>query len=278
MAEIYRDSTGKALDLGIEDALVEKVEFIRGEEVVAEAYDTPATIPYKITHEDGDFLVKWYYNVEGDEYTRTESHAVVTPLFSKQDLLDEDAMYSTLTDAQVVELELLIRKIIEAHTGQHFGYREGLVMANGSGFNYLTLPERAISTDSPFDIINNGYGVKYRGYYSVADNVKVPAEEEVISQTGVIGFAKTPYFKQNHTYAVYGKFGWVSVPEDVRKAALILAELFSCDETTWRDRYIKSIRAADWRFDYDGGTYRGTGSVSADQLLAKYVIGGIYVV
>ena len=69
-----------------------------------------------------------------------------------------------------------------------------------------------------------------------------------------------------------GAFGWESIPSDIKDAAMLLAELFSCNEATWRDRYIKAIRAADWRFDFDGRAFEGTGSVSVDRLLEKYTV------
>jgi hypothetical protein len=281
MAEIYRDKTGSAVDIGITGAVVSAVTFERNGNVISTGTSSPAAIPYKITHLDGEFDVVWTYSLEGDTYTRRDTHNVVTPLFTKDELVAYDSMFSALTDEQEVQLELLVRKIIESYTGQSFGYREGSVKSYGNGDSVLLSNQRVISLDANgYKITNNGYGIEsISPFYS---EIQVDSfEESVQFANGVI----TPstvgvnrIFRNNVLYTITGKFGWPSVPEKVKQAALILANEFSCDENTWRDRYIKSVRAADWRFDFGSGAYTGTGSLNADQLLAEYVVGGLAVV
>lgn len=270
MAEIYRDAVGKAVTLGVAGAVVTKVEFKRHGEVLHSTTTSPAEIPYAVTHEDGEFDVVWTYTVAGESYSRTEKLRVVTPLFTAEDLAYDSALNS-LSAEQVVRLESLVRRIIEAYTGQTFGYRKGWVISRGRGDNYLISPERVISVDSDaLQVSSSNYTVTRTSVnYNVADvNIKVPAEEEAF----FYGVTPSRNFSNGTTYKIYGEFGWASVPDDVKEAALLLAEEFSCDESVWRDRYIKSIRAADWRFDFVPGAYTGTGSLSADQLLAKYVV------
>lgn len=283
MAEIYRDATGKAVDIGINGAVVSEVKFERNGEVVSTATSSPAPIPYKVTHLDGEFDVVWTYSLEGDTYTRRETYNVVTPLFVKSELIASDDVFASLTDDQVVELEALVRKIIEAFTGQTFGFREGQVRAYGNGDSVLLSSQRIVSLDAPdYRVVNGGYGVEAVAAWP--EEIQVNSFEETVKFThGVITSSqyhnnKVWIWRNNVPYVITGKFGWQSVPDEVKQAALILAGMFSCDETTWRDRYIKSIRAADWRFDFGSGAYAGTGSLSADQLLSKYVVGGMAVV
>lgn len=281
MAEIYRDSTGKAVDIGITGAVVSEVKFERNGEVVSTATSSPAPIPYKVTHLDGEFDVVWTYTLEGDTYTRRETYNVVTPLFVKSELVASDEVFASLTDEKIVELEALVRKIIEAFTGQTFGFREGTIKAYGNGDNVLLSDQRIISLDAGgYRVVNNGYGVEAISVWP--QEIQVNSFEETAQfVNGVITtvpYHETRVWKDNVPYKISGKFGWASVPDDVKQAAIILAGMFSCDETTWRDRYIKSIRAADWRFDFGSGAYAGTGSLNADQLLAKYIVGRMAVI
>lgn len=269
MAEIYRDSVGLGITLDIQNATVTKVVFKRdGVDTDGVHAGSTASLPYSITSMDGPFQIEWTYSVEGLPYTRVETHRVVTPLFKADDLAYDTALNSLSAD-QVVRLESLVRKVIESYTGQTFGYRKGYVLALGRGDNYLALPERAISLDDTgFNSVAGGFIVRPKSNGSLVDpNIKVPAQEEAY----YYGYPQNGTFSSNATFKIYGEFGWTTVPQDVKEAALILAEDFSCDESMWRDRYIKSIRAADWRFDFNDGAFAGTGSLAADQLLAKYV-------
>lgn len=280
MAEIYRDSVDKAVALGIPDAVVSKVDFIRDGLVVAT--NTTGQIPYSITQQDGRFAVLWTYSVPGDggTYTRTEEHSVVTPLFNKADLVRKDSTMSTLTDEQVIDLESLIRKVVEAYTGQSFGYRKGQITVWGSGDSVVNSPERVLSLSggwAGYRPVNDGYGVERISNYASGTTVVVRNGEAIGVNLEPI-YGNNTSFRNNVGYVLTGEFGWYSVPEDVKTAALILAEEFSCDESVWRDRYIKSVRAADWRFDFTAGSHIGTGSLTADQLLAKYVVNRMVVI
>jgi hypothetical protein len=278
MDEIYRDSTDKAAVLGIAGATVTSVEFKRDGDIVSTAVGSTVPIPYKITQMDGPFLVVWNYTIGADTYTRTDEHVVVTPLFNKAELVADDPDFSVLDDDQVVRLEGNVRRIIEAYTGQTFGYRVGKVVVWGSGDSILNSPERIIELSTGwagYRTASGGFTIERIGTGGSNLNIKVPEQEEA----AYYGYNfNTTTFGKNRGYVLSGEFGWRSVPTDVKQAALLLAELFSCDESMWRDRYIKSIRAADWRFDFIDGGSDGTGSVMADQLLAKYVVNRMVII
>lgn len=279
--EIYRDTTGKTLDLSIPNATVSKVEFYRNGEKVSESTSSTVTVPYSITHMDGHFSVKWYYAMEGSDYTRVDTHQVVTPLFSAEELKDFNDSFATLEDKKIVELERLVRNIIEVNTGQSFGYEETSVVVYGKGESFLTLPRRIVNVNS----ISNGPLAFPFAYRPIKAGFAV--EADVALDAGVVtsnGSIVDPYalnyrlFPRGAQFTVAGAFGWESVPSDIKQAALLLAELFSCREATWRDRYMKAVTAADWRFDVDGRAFSGTGSVSVDQILSSYTVGTMAII
>lgn len=289
MTEFARDTTDASVSLNVAGADVTSVVFKRGGKEIGSASSSPAPLPYAITHQDGEFTVLWKYTVEGIEYQRPDSHTIVTPLFTREELNEYNAQFTSLQPAQFNILERMVRHIIQKYTGQEFGFFAGTINAIGSGFNSLTLSRRALSVSSiayadgttptinlnrEWSLTNGGFIVRPLAGY-LADSIKVPSYEEIVNETGVIFdpyTASRVTFRNTVEYAVTGEFGWHSVPDAVKQAALILAVEFSCKEATWRDRYIRSIRTADWGFTFNSGAFAGTGSVSADLLLADYVV------
>jgi hypothetical protein len=291
MAEIYRDKTGTALAFDIAGAVVTKAEFIRGGEVVSTVTNNPTVaVPYAITKTDGPFWVKWYFNLEAGSHERVEEHAVVTPVFTEEELKDWDTDFDILTADKVVYLERLVRQIIQTYTNQKFGYREGEIVLWGNGGPILYSEERIITVENwAYGYLPDGYGI-HTGSSSFPNNlnVKIPYQEELINdplylvkKTQSVPIATSGYsqvYADGAPYRFTGLFGWVSIPEEVKTAALYIAEAFTCNESLWRERYIKSVRAADWRFDFSEEIFRSTGSLTADQLLDPYVRIGYAVV
>ena len=285
MGEIYRDATGKSVTLSVTGASVVDVNFLRAGVL------TPATpsglsvpIPYSITCTDGDFDTVWDYMVSGSPYTRVDRNTVVTPYFSKTDLIAYSTIFSAITDQQAVNLERLVRSIINKVTMQDFGRKSGSITSYGTGDSVLLLPEHCeqfidlayatnpvVKLDSQYRVVNKGYGIEQVGVDN-GDSIRVPAYEEQFGNQVI-----TPYyfiigkFKDDIEYLVDGVFGYTSVPDDVALAALILAEALSHDETSWQDRYVGSIKAADWSIEFNGGRFGGTGNAKVDMILSKYI-------
>jgi len=273
MSEIYRDATDAEVSLNITGATVTAVEFTRdGVALGSIGSASPALVPYAVTYSDGPFRVKWTYTVGATTYTREEEHDVVTPLFSATELRGFNDSFNTLADNKVVELESIVRKIIEGAVGQRFGYRKGTMLVYGSDKPFLRTPERVISTEGLDDfgalrIVNNGFGVTRTGWTWNGDILSVagPIRDPRFGH-------RTDTFGRNLPYVIKGEFGWLSVPNDIKQAALLLAEEFSCKEAAWRDRYLIAISASDWRFQFDPRAFAGTGSVTVDKLLEPYAL------
>lgn len=286
MAEIYRDAPTTSITLSTGTAT--SVKFVRnGEDIVAPSLSgNTALIPYSITRVDGDFDTVWNYT-QGAPYTRIDRNTIVTPYFNAADLTAHDSDFSTLTTAQVIKLERLVRGVIDAYVGHNFGYEEGWVTTYGTGDSVLHSPKKVLTIaslvegDDPIDQlgynyrpINQGFDVELIGFGDY-DNIKVPASEE--HQLTVYRYT-TGRFINNTPYTIYGTFGYHSVPYDVNLAALHLAEEFSCDENLWRDRYIKSIAGDGFDIEFRSDAFTGTGSVIADQLLGKYVANKLVII
>jgi hypothetical protein len=77
-------------------------------------------------------------------------------------------------------------------------------------------------------------------------------------------------WKDNVWYTITGDWGYEDVPTNVKEAMLILIEDAICPDSEYRDRYIDSVKTADYQYMYTSNAFRGTGSVIADQLLEPF--------
>lgn len=266
MSEIYRDSTTTGLTFDV-SSNVQKCEFIRNDAIVATVINASTVqVPYDITRYGGSFIVKWTYTVSSVSYEKTEEHKVVTPLFKQSELVAWDSDFSSLSAVKVKTLESMIRGLVEVYCGQKFEiFKMHVPVKSFNGTHYVS-PYRIVSQENTSLTISSGRTSVFRRPLVSGDfNIKIPIEAEAM-QSGTFSTATKA--------TLYGEFGWISVPEEVRTAALYIAEAFTCKESLWRERYIKSIRAADWRFDFAEGAFHSTGSVVADQLLEPYRLYG----
>ena len=287
MAEFYRDNQGytapKYLGFDILGGTFQEARFERNGETVAIATTSPAIIPQEIISLGGDFTVTWTYTVGGKEYFKKEDHRVVTPVFTKASLVAWDPEFSSLSDDKIFRLENIIRSVIEHITGQKFNYEYKTIGFQGSGGSKIGLPSRLVDASGIYD--PNGGLLDVAVYpdndgWTLAINNGPTWVDNLASSTAPI---TNPWylrgiFKNGQQYFITGYFGYHTVPEDISLAAKILAEDYGCDESLWRDRYLASIRAVDWRFDFRPEAFKKTGNVKVDQILEKYTLVGMAVV
>lgn len=202
-----------------------------------------------------------------ESFVVTDYLDVVTPLFLKSDL---PADYQT--GDQWKELENLVRMVVEAFTGQHFGRRIETHTVNTNGVNFFQVPiieytglsarymTNTTTLNPPkfsYEFIDGNFGMKITSspYYDIKTD-----SMWVLGQRVPAGYV-----------CIDGVFGYDRVPSDVKAAALLIAGLWGCKQTLWRDRFIQTMRSSDWSLQYHDGAFGpSTGSVTADNLLAKY--------
>lgn len=275
-------------------------------------------LPY-LGADANDVEVVWNFtiaSVPDESFDETFSYEVVTPLLNKQEMLrvlDDD----TLTDEDIWEVEAAVRHVIQAHTGQKFGYDRGKTLTvEGHGETALRMPERLVSITGvstltsalsvgAFIITSDGWYLKkswaeatplavatdsqfwgdlaYNGpfdnnIYSDPDgDGEPPLVGPLASRPGGITIAPgasgraTPW-KQDYPFEITGDWGYKTVPPAVKEAARLLVNDYACSEAAYRDRYLESIKAADWRLQFSSRAWESTGNARADYLLSDYVI------
>lgn len=255
--------------------------------ITSDANGLSFTLPFFLVDSDSELEIHWTFNYieEGityqyDEYTTA---SVVTPILPLSEI--KTIVGSEFTDAQVEELESAVRYIIQAHTGQFFGKFIGKKWVSGSGETYLRLPSRLISLTSINDNIywNEGLAVRGSGWYLQSKAYGVPS-----IRADFDGYHENPWsgkapiiapnsknlfnFIEHAEYTIDGTWGWRSVPEQVKQAAKLLINDYACGDNNYRDRFLTSMTAADWKIQFHEGAFSNTGNVRANQLLAEFVL------
>lgn len=296
--EIYRNSSNATVSIKAPVTLTAAVvRFISNGLVLHEAstvtfdgVDTySVTIPWHITRQDQDFIVEWTYSFDehGVPHTLTERVEVqiVTPLLSLDEIarIAEKELPADLD--YVTDLERKVRFAIQTISGQNFGKWYGVMSSSGNGSNRLLLPapildftrlsfDGAIRSNWGLTIILDGWGLS--GGTVEINSIKQAPPDWMLDRFDYDGKIRAPMVYDAHRfhdgveYVVEGLWGYRDVPADIKQAARLLVSDYACDESLWRDRYIDSIRAGEWRFEFNPNAFTGTGNVQVDQILANY--------
>lgn len=264
------------------------------------------TLPYNLSQVEATYEVEWSlaYFENGDEHTLNRKSIVDTvrpilPLPTIKGILGPDA-----EDHEVADVEKAVRLVIQAHTGQFFGYARKTLTVEGHGEAALRLPERLVELEGLSTlnaslnihraiITSDGWYLKkgwtdevtwtpnadeYFSGTSIDNDGVLPGEPgyeqsdhgHIIVAPGATGKA-TP-FRDDYPFRISGWWGYKSVPPAVQEAAKLLVNDYACQEAIYRDRYLESIKAADWRLQFSSRAWEYTGNARADQLLSEYVL------
>lgn len=240
-------------------------------------------LPFFLSQSDKELQVRWVFNyTEGGqtyEYDNTTTVFVITPILPIDEIksiLDDNA-----TDEEAYAVEKAVRYIIQAHTGQSFGKFIGKKSITGSGDSTLRLPSRLIKLNSVNDntMWSNTLVIRGGGWYLTNRAFGLPSlradyqgvHENPYTSTAPIGMTKHNFVKHVEYY-LDGEWGWNNVPPAVQEAAKLLVNDYACGDSMYRDRFLTSMTAADWRIQFHEGAFANTGNVRANQLLAEFVV------
>jgi hypothetical protein len=282
--EMYRNAADRTvfIDLPVGPIGAEiDIKVYDGETLIYEA--TSATyldgryscvLPFSVVTENRDIRINWSFEyLEGNEtatYVGDTFVEVVTPLVTVEVARAELDIPSSISDEQIRLVERKVRQIIQTFTGQVFAPYTATKLATELVDGSIRLPSRMLSLTSVG-------GVQNSLYYVIADTgwrlaISYPRKRTGI-RAGEVPITD-PFAKFRHPQVqkitVNGRWGYERVPGDVVESALILMEQYLCPDSIYAERYLKTMTAADFRFEFDPGAYRGTGNVIVDQLLSKY--------
>lgn len=283
--EIYRRTVPTVtFELPTQDSTVQGVEYFLndGEPVTLSSTTSNGVASVKLPYQPNDATVRleWSFTVGGSgTYTESDTYSVVTPVLSLSEVKD---IIEDESNEEATRVEKAVRHIINAHTGQSFGKYVGPISVTGSGEANLRMPRRLIS----FSTINgNSYwnpmlSLRGGGWFLQSKHIYAPSVRADFdgwhysnSAPIVAPPSKTvTTFLKNAEYVIDGVWGWEEVPDAVREAAKLLVNDYACGDSLYRDRFLTSMTAADWRIQFHDGAFSNTGNVRANQLLAEYVL------
>lgn len=278
MGEIYRDDATKGVALGVTGATITGVTIKRDgkADIAGTSLSGAVSIPYAVTVYDGDFKIYWEYTVGGDPYTRYDQHSVVTPYISLADLRDIPDL-ATKSDAELINMERMVRKLIDGYCHQEFGLYKGEYTVIARGDKKLELPKRILELTSVnvdtvaldtalFSVFGDGKFLGTKSYGGTPDYS--------VTYTSVIRNPETDYycFRRDRSYVVDGTWGYYSVPVEIQEAAKILIVDYFCPENSYRDKFVTDVKTQTTALSISGRTYDGTGNARADKLLNEYVV------
>lgn len=244
-------------------------------------------LPY-LGSDTNDVEVVWNFTIAGlpDFFDETFSYSVVTPYLTVREV---KTIFPEASNEEAMEVEAVVRHVINAHTGQSFGFdRSKTLTVEGHGEGALRLPERLVQLEGVStltDILNplsaiitsDGWYLKKRWTDVVStrttDNTyfaEDPRPGGIIYAPSLDG--KAGQWREDYPFNITGDWGYKVMPTAVKEAARLLVNDYACSEVAYRDRYLESIKAADWRLQFSTRAWEYTGNVRADQLLSEYVI------
>lgn len=236
-------------------------------------------LPLSLVQSARELRINWKFDyVENSTTYSHESNTyveVVTPLVTVDIARQELDIPIEVTDEQIRLTERRVRKIIETVTGQVFAAYSGTFIGTQLPDGSVRLPHKMLSLTSVNGVANTLYYVLAGNGWKLA--IVYPLKRDGFRAGGgevpiVDPFAKFRA-KESTKVSVTGRWGYERVPTDITEAALILIEQQLCPDSLYRERYIKTMTAADMRFEFHPGAYAGTGNVVADQILSRYVQG-----
>ncbi len=284
-------------DLGVSRSLVVIQDTLVG--TMTDRYR--ATLNMADTQREGELQVDWSLTVDTVPVTKTDYFEVITPYLTYGEVKE---IWPNATDAEIAEVEAAVRFVINAHTGQTFGFASNkTIVVEGHGDNSLRLPSRLVTLTgwstltanldpNAVIIVSDGWYLKkawadelsqitststyWTGWDSVNSaapgepGYEKPSHGPVISAPGTSGIS-TPW-RAGYPFTIVGDWGYKTVPNVVRAAARLLVNDYACQEIAYRDRYLESVKAADWRLQFSSRAWEYTGNVRADQLLSEFVL------
>jgi hypothetical protein len=260
-------------------------------------------LPLELTQRQRKFKLVWEYEVGGSSVAHSSYVEITTPYTNIYEAMNElnlgvdpsDPNYKTFEE--IKRAERYARKQIEDFTGQDFFPYDDLEVVYGDDSDILPLPYRILdirklyhndlliydkSADPEVNnwlyepkISETNFGIKINRT-DLLDNTVYTANGMVPPAYNDAYMGRA--FRKNVRYTVEGRYGWEKVPHNVELACIELMKDYFAKDTVWRNKYIKNIQAFDWKFEYGGEAYVGTGNQLADKLLSSYVLTQMVVV
>lgn len=224
-------------------------------------------VPPSSVAQHGILTVTWTFSVATFAINQVEEYNIVFPYADWSQFVEQGITY-----ADFIEREAVSRYVIERFCGQKFFKEINTYNVYGNSGQSLFLPRKLLE-------LNSVVSDTFNDDFSIDTEWQIYGDGELLKQHGQgrrsLGdrggfFGANRELPRDRKYIVSGTWGWNSIPAEVIEAANILVADMICDQHTYRDRYLKSVKFDKWSIDFMPDAFETTGNVLADQLLEEY--------
>lgn len=227
-------------------------------------------VPLSLTQTNKTLKAKWSFSINGEAGTQEDTIKVVTPYVTPDEFYEAYPDISKSYE-EIRAAERRIRLVIESYCGQSFDKYHDTLKIKLNDPNRIMLPTRIISIDED--------GITWNGQPYATYQCTIMPYSMVVPHTSDTFEMKFDgrLYRDGYAY-ITGWFGFETVPQQVKEAALLLINGLFCRDSIYRQKGITRVRAADWALDFGTHAFRGTGNVDADSLLSGYRLTGMAII
>lgn len=224
--------------------------------------------------------------VSGSYTTDYLDISLVRPYVSADDLaeelgltiVDEPTATSEVTRTTIERWERQARMYINSKVDKcNFEYKT--VSVNGEGTDVLYIGDRIESYDKITKddevVYDSENDINLLDYTLEISKSKLQLKPVVpgynIDEGKAMSVVYDPgYFESGSKYLVRGEFGWKYVPEAIREATIMMVDDMRCNDWSYRNKGLKSIKNDSFDIQYNDIAFTGTGNLLVDSLLAEF--------
>lgn len=86
----------------------------------------------------------------------------------------------------------------------------------------------------------------------------------------VVALYDRGYFERGSIYSVRGEYGWKNIPESLKEATIILVDDMRCNDWSYRNKGLKSVKNDSFDIQYNDIAFSGTGNILVDALISEF--------
>jgi hypothetical protein len=256
-----------------------ELETYGGEDEVVYTY----ILPLSSTTYNRRLKVLWEFEIDSVAGQHIDYIEIVTPYTTPDEIVQHFPEFGAggsneKTFDQLKEMERTVRHVIDTYCRQSFDKELDVTKSVlGKDVDSLLMPRRLMSfTDVSLE------GTSISGYVEKdpddAWRLRRDVDYDNAIKRDVNPLFYDRFFKENRVYQVTGDWGWEYPPNEVNLAARTLIAQRYCKEETYRQKWVKTARSADFRIEFWKAGDKTTGSVDADMMLNQYRIFNVVIV
>ena len=194
---------------------------------------------------------------------------------------EDPANTSEIKRTTLQRYERQARMFINSQVNDNFRFQYKTLVVIGEDTDVLFLGERIESfnkiikddevifdttSDPEVDLLNYDIEISKSKYQlkpiSKATNIDEGKAVYVIVDPGV--------FEKGSAYHVRGEYGWKFIPVDIREATILLVDDMRCNDWSYRNKGLASLKNDGFDIEFTDSIFLGTGNILVDSLLAPY--------